>query len=98
VIEAIVCFGLGFLARRPRVREVVKQQASAVVAPPVATPAVERADSPFVMCRFQTRDGVVIAEKRLRRESITVPMMWGSVAYRLIASNPTLNRRTFERE
>lgn len=51
-----------------------------------AAPAVVSSpESPFVTCVFATAAGVVVAEKRLRRESATDPILWAGENYRLVA-------------
>lgn len=100
VVLMLVSMAIGYGVRvlQTRKQAVPRRHPSPRDVAPVAPTFVERADSPFVMCRFQTKDGVVVAEKRLRRESITTPMLWGATPYRRIAHDAANTRFTFERE
>lgn len=96
VVLALVCLSVGYVIGR------VTAPTRTVVVPVLPErrlpSPLDATNSPFVTCRFLTRDGVVVAEKRLRRESVSNPMLWGNVSYRLISSNERLSRRTYERE
>ena len=78
VLTAGLAFGAGYAWGRG---------GAAVELPPAPTSRVaERADSPFVRCIFM--DGGVIADKRLRKESAGVEMMWAGLPYVLKSTGP----------